>query len=184
MQRTYTALTGVELATAIAKKATNLALSIPGLNSRLTTFPMARVTISVKLECFDRQPAEAVDTDELIERMVAEQMAAGENTELVSLGQTTHTAVIDEGETSTDEIRRSADLPVTRPELLPSGQIVDKVIEPDPLPAKDNLTNIQDFGLTRGRVIDQSSVGLDGASPIREKLKGDASATHFRVRQP
>ena len=159
-------------------------MSIPGMNSRLTTFPMARVTISVKIECFDRQPAEAVDTDELIERMVAEQIAAGENTELVSLGETTHTAVIDEGESSTDEIRREVGLPVTRPTLLDSGQIVDKAVEADPLPAKENLSNIKPFGLNVGRVIDQESVGLGGASPVREKLKGDASATHFRVRNP
>ena len=184
MQRTYSALTGEEIAVAVAKKAVELTRQIPGLNSRLTVYPMARITITVKIEAFDRQPAEITDTDDLIERLVAEQIAAGEPTGLVSLGQTEHVGVIDEGDSSTDEIRRDVGLPVTRPTLLDSGQIVDKVGEPDPLPAKENLSNIKPFGLNTGRVIDQETVGLGGASPIREKLKGDSSASHFRVRQP
>ena len=196
--RQYQALTGVEVATAIAKKATSLALSIPGLNSRMVTFPRVKVTISVRIEAFDRQPMEVSDMDDLIEQLVAdgvEQAYEGETGEFQ--------AVIDEDSQAADTIRRKSGLIVTKPTLNETtGQITDSPA--DPLPAGENLGNVTQFGKPggatladgthysgRGRVIEQETVGLTpsgdvGSNPIREKLKGPAvsGGNHFRVRRP
>ena len=64
IQRTYQALTGIEVATAGAKLATNLMLSIPGMNSRLTTFPRVKLTVTVRIEAYDRHPVELTDMND------------------------------------------------------------------------------------------------------------------------
>ncbi len=188
MVRTYSALTGADVTTAIAKKATALALSIPGLNSRLVTFPRVKVTITVRVEAFERQPAEVTDMDDLIDQLVADGTQEAYPAESGEFE-----AVIDESRESPDRIRAGAGIPVTRPKLIEgTNQIVD---QPDPLPAGENLDNIVQFGMPgaaladgttysgKGRVIEQETVGLSGASPVGPKLKGPEQR-HFRIRQP
>jgi hypothetical protein len=196
LQRQYMALTGIEVATAGAKLATNLMLSIPGMNSRLTTFPRVKLTVTVRIEAFDREPVEVTDMNDLIERLVlegAEQAYEGETAE--------YSATLDEETQSADSIRKGAGLVVTKPTLNEiTRQITDAPA--DPLPAGENLGNVQQFGKPggatladgthysgRGRVIENETVGLTstgdvGANPIREKLKGSPDSTHFRVRTP
>jgi hypothetical protein len=190
------ALTGKEAAAAIAKLAVDLALSIPGFNSRLTTFPRLRGTVTVTVEAYDREPVSASSLYDLIDQRVAsgeEEAFEGEVTE--------YSATLDEDTQPADAIRKRTGLTVTKPTLnTQTGQITDAPA--DPLPAGENLDNVQQFGKPggatladgthysgRGRVMELETVGLTssgdvGSNPIREKLKGDGNATHFKVRRP
>jgi hypothetical protein len=166
------------------------------MSSRLTTFPRIKATVTVRIEAYDREPVEVTDMDDLIERMVLEGSAPayeGETRE--------YSATLDEDEQAADAIRKGAGLVVTKPTLNElTRQITDAPAEP--LPAGENLGNVVQFGKPggailadgtqysgRGRVIEQETVGLTssgdvGSNPIREKLKGDGNASHFRVRPP
>lgn len=196
MQRVYTALNGIEAATAIAKLATNLALSIPGMNSRLATFPRIKATVTVRIEAYDRQPVEVSDMDDLIERMVLEGTEEAYETEVAEFS-----ATLDEDTQAPDAIRKGAGLQVTKPTLNEvTHQITDAPA--DPLPAGDFLGNVVQFGKPggatladgthysgRGRVMENETVGLTsngdvGGNPIGPKLKGDPNSSHFRVRRP
>jgi len=186
--RQYSPLTGADVATAIAKKATALALSIPGLNSRLVTFPRVKVTITVRVEAFDRGPAEITSMDDLIDKLVAEGTEEAFPAESAEFE-----AIIDETAESPDKIRLGAGIAITRPKLIEgTNQIVDEAV---PLPAGENLDNIVQFGMLgaeladgttysgRGRVIENETVGLSGASPVGPKFKGPEQR-HFRIREP
>jgi hypothetical protein len=196
MQRTYTALNGQEAATAIAKKATQLALSIPGMNSRLTTFPRLKVTITVRVEAYGREPVEVTDMDDLIEKLVDEGMEPA-----YEAGISDYEAMIDEDIESADAIRRGSGQQTFKPGLDDrTGKIVD--VPAEPLPAGENLSNVQQFGKPggavladgthysgRGRVIENETVGLTstgdvGSNPITQKLTGGSAATSFRIRRP
>jgi hypothetical protein len=199
VKKVYEALNGMELATAIARATTRLALTIPGLNSRLNTFPMAQVEITIRLKVYDRAEVVITEMDEFIERLVAEGIES-DTMPMNLVRDETHTLKLNEGDTSADAIRRSAGIPVNRPVPTPDGRIVDVPDgEPNPLPAGENMDNIVQFGAPglpmpgtagavtsgKGRVIDLSDSGRLDASQeqIRPKLKGDPGASHFRVRE-
>lgn len=195
MQRTYNALNGEEALRALLQLAQRLAKDIPGFNSRLVTFPRLKISLTVRIEAFDREPREVSDVDDLIEKLVLE------GVEPSFKGDTAeYEAEIDEGSQSADSIRKHAGLQVTKPTLNEvTKQITDA---PDPLPAGENLDNVTQFGKPggatladgthysgRGRVMELETVGLTpggdvGSNPIREKLKGDPNSTHFKVRRP
>lgn len=194
VRKTYEALNGIELAAAIAKSTTRLALTIPGLNSRLTTFPRVQVEITIRVKAYDRAESMVTDMDEFIERLVEEGI---DPVGAEPARDETYRVQIDETTSSADAIRRDSDLVVTKPVPLPDGRIVEVPEEANPLPAGDNLDNIVQFGAPgmpapgtdtaysgKGRVIDLANSGrLDvSQDTIRPKLKGDPAATHFRVR--
>ncbi len=197
MVRSYNALTGVELLTALAKSVTQLAMTIPGLNSRLVTFPKVEVEVTIRLRAYDRSEVTVESMDTFIDRLVAEGIDQVSDD---PARDEIYSVKIDETSTSADAIRRGAGIAVTRPVPLTDGRIVEVADETaNPLPAGENLDNIVQFGAPgapvpgtdtpgsgRGRVIDLQNTGNINvpSEVIRPKLKGDSQASHFRIRQP
>ena len=196
IQRTYLALTGEEALRALLQLTQRLAKDIPGFNSRLVTFPRLKIAVTLRIESFDREPREVSDIDDLIEKLVLEGVDPAFEGETVE-----YQGSIDEEGQSPDALRRAAGLQTTKPTINEiTRQITDAPA--DPLPAGENLDNVQQFGKPggatladgthysgRGRVMELETVGLTpggdvGSNPIREKLKGDGNSTHFRVRKP
>lgn len=193
MKQTYNSLTLYELGRAIVMRVAQTLKQVKGMESRLVTVPRADVEIIIRIKGYNypEQQVESLET-------FAEQ-AYGDDVEIIRqepMIDETVTVRIDESKESVDSIRRSADLPVPKPQPLPNGQIVDYA-EPNPLPAGESFDNIREFGKPglplpgtnqpgsgRGRIIELETVGLSGANPIREKLKGDPNASNFKIRQP
>jgi hypothetical protein len=195
MKAVYNALSGPEVVAAIIKSVTKLALTIPGMSSRVVTFPRVLVDINIRVRAFDRAEVTAEAFDELIDKLVAEGIE--EVAETLALDERRH-VTIDEAQASADQIRRESDLAVTRPSPQTDGRVVDLPVENPALPEKENLSNIRQFGAPgtpapgtgtvysgKGRVIEQESVGLNGSPDvIRPKLVGDPGVSHFRIRPP
>jgi hypothetical protein len=187
LTRTYNALTGYEALKVWSEILTKHLAGVPGMSSRLVTFPRVRITSTIRVECFDREPVEVTNVDELVEELVKDNLDS-----LFKVQDTSTTFEMDETKQSADSLRQTGGLAVTRPKLMEGGQIVDV---PDPLPAGENLSNIVQFGMPgatlqdgtvysgKGLVIEQESVGLTGANPVGPKLMG-TEQRHFRVRRP
>jgi hypothetical protein len=183
MKAVYEALTGTEVAKLIVRQTANLVSGIPGLNSRLVTFPKIKATVTIRIEAFERESIERNELMEFTEKAIAEGLEA--------LSPVIHTeeheSVVDETEHPPDQIREAIDLPTMQPQRLENGQIVDG----NPGPVEDNLSNIvgpenenSPLGPHRGRVIEQPPLVDREQKEVGPKLKGDAAATTFRVRKP
>ena len=184
MKAVYEALNGSEVAKLIVRQTADMVSHIPGFNSRLTTFPKLKVTVTIQVESWERDTIERNELMEFAERAVEEGLEPlAPITDVQQLQ-----SVIDETEHPPDQLREAIGAPGVQPRRLENGQIVDA----HPLPLKENLSNIipegaeSPLGQHGGRVIQQppfSDRAKQGATEIAPKLKGDG-VSHFRVRDP
>lgn len=191
MRAVYTALPGPEVVSILAKRVVAKLLEVPGMNSRVVTFPRIEADIEIKIRCYDRGEVKVESFEELVESLVEQGI------EVIGpdpVAEYTVNVNLSEGTETVDSMRRGAELPVTRPKVdEKTGKIVDMPV--DPLPAGESFENVRQFGAPgfpmpgtnepvsgRGRVIEQESTSVTQSVP-RDKLKGDPGASHFRVRR-
>ncbi len=193
MKAVYAALPGPEVVAILTKRVVAALLQIPGMSSRVVTFPKVEAEIQIRVKCYDRAQQTVESFDELIESLVDQGI---EHIGPAPVLDETVTVNLNEGAESVDSMRRGADLAVTRPKLdEKTNKIVDMPV--DPLPAGEHFDNVTQFGAPnfalpgtngeqvsgRGRVIEQESTSVTQSVP-RDKLKGDPNMSHFRVRRP
>jgi hypothetical protein len=180
----YESLTGSEVSKLVVRATADLVKRIPRFNSRLVTFPKLKLTVTVRVEAWERDSIEKSDLMEFTERVIEDGIERVSMHSHVDEFQT----VIDEDQHPPDEIREAIGVEGIQPRRLDNGQIVDA----NPLPAGENLSNIvkegdeSPLGRHGGRVIEQAPMtdrAKAGTLKEAQPLKGEGQA-HFRIRNP